>query len=231
MDLSVLQKSKNIVESASEPQSHSPSEDDLQNVNVLKSFPAIPESGMDSSQLKACEMMLTKRVAVVQGPPGTGKTHVSVTALKALIASSGPTDPPIIVAAQTNHALDQLLGHIQGFEKNIVRLGSRCDKNNAAIKERTLYELRVNNPKLKGFSRQGARIGIIRRETNVLIDNIKSTLLPLMNGKILTSDILMKHGIISEFQKSSLTEEGWENDSGEGDIQTCSDTHPLHNVC
>jgi helicase required for RNAi-mediated heterochromatin assembly 1 len=197
MDLSVLRNPKKQAESLSEPYSQSSIDDDLQNVNVLKQFPAIPESGMDSSQQKACEMMLTKRVAVVQGPPGTGKTHVSVAALKGLIASSGPDDPPIIVAAQTNHALDQLLGHIHGFDKRFVRLGSRCDKNNAAISERTLYELQTSNPKLRGFSRQGARLGIIKRETNVLIDNIKSTLLPLTTGKILTSDILMKHAIIS----------------------------------
>jgi len=48
--------------------------DPLVNIDVLRQFPKNIDSGMDKSQLLACEKMLTSRVAIVQGPPGTGKT-------------------------------------------------------------------------------------------------------------------------------------------------------------
>jgi helicase required for RNAi-mediated heterochromatin assembly 1 len=90
--------------------------------------------------------MLTKQVAIVQGPPGTGKTFTSVAAIKILVANLRDNDPPLIIAAQTNHALDQLLNHVMKFEARVVRLGGRSDKENTEILKRTLYELRTKNP-------------------------------------------------------------------------------------
>lgn len=78
-------------------------EQSLHNVDILKNFPKFPESGMDASQIRALENMLTKKVSIIQGPPGTGKTFVSVGALKILLANLQPNEPPIIVSAQTNH--------------------------------------------------------------------------------------------------------------------------------
>jgi len=123
-------------------------EESLQNVDILQDFPNIPESGMDPSQLLAFRNMMNKKVAIVQGPPGTGKTFVSVSALKVMLSNLQPDEPPIIVAAQTNHALDQLLNHVLNFEPNILRLGGRCDKGNTAILERTLYELKQSDHKV-----------------------------------------------------------------------------------
>ncbi len=90
--------------------------DPLINVDILRPFPKNINSTMDKSQLAACQTMLTSRVAIILGPPGTGKTFVSVATLRIMIENLGPDDPPIIVAAQTNHALDQLLNHIHKFE-------------------------------------------------------------------------------------------------------------------
>ena len=69
---------------------------------------------MDTSQRGALEHILTSQVGIVQGPPGTGKTHVAVRAACELLklqqeAGATAVARPIIVVAQTNHALDQFL--------------------------------------------------------------------------------------------------------------------------
>ena len=50
--------------------------------------------------------MLKCRLALVQGPPGTGKTYVGFQAVSILLDN---LPGPIIIACQTNHALDQFL--------------------------------------------------------------------------------------------------------------------------
>ena len=95
--------------------------------------------------------MLTKQLAIVQGPPGTGKTHVSVVAIETMHRNLQSGDPPIIVAAHTNHALDQLLRHIMKFEEKFIRLGGfTTDYEN--IKPRTLHEVKqsIKRPEIIG---------------------------------------------------------------------------------
>ncbi|KAL2002464.1 hypothetical protein VTN02DRAFT_6731 [Thermoascus thermophilus] len=108
--------------------------------DLLAPCPPVPTDDLDSSQWDALNQILRKRLSIVQGPPGTGKTHISIVALKIILSSMKEGDPPVIVAAQTNHALDQLLSHISLFEPNYVRLGGRSA--NMEIKKRTPYELR-----------------------------------------------------------------------------------------
>ena len=81
----------------------------VESMNALDEWPKDAATELDDSQQSALKRILTKRLAIIQGPPGTGKTFVSVTALKILLSAMKPTDPPIVVACQTNHALDQLL--------------------------------------------------------------------------------------------------------------------------
>ncbi|KAG9254099.1 P-loop containing nucleoside triphosphate hydrolase protein [Emericellopsis atlantica] len=103
---------------------------------------------LDNSQHRAFQRMTSRELAIIQGPPGTGKTYTSVTAIRALIWNR-PT--PIIVAAQTNHALDQLLlecmqpGSDGVAMVNIARLGSRSQDE--AIQQTTLYNLRTKSKK------------------------------------------------------------------------------------
>jgi helicase required for RNAi-mediated heterochromatin assembly 1 len=170
-------------------------------VNVLKDFPEDLLNGMDKSQLLACKSMLTQQVAIIQGPPGTGKTFVSVAGLKVLIHNLGPYDPPIIVAAQTNHALDQLLNHILEFEPKVVRIGGRCDKKNEKILERTLFELRGANPDAKEI-RTGLA-GCFRDHKNICRE-IMNILAPLTDGSILSAETLLEHGILTEKHVASL---------------------------
>lgn len=183
----------------------------LYNVNVLKGIPDIRSSGMDESQQQAFQRILTKMLAIVQGPPGTGKTFTSVSAIRALLDNMAPHEPPMVIAAQTNHALDQLLTHIMAFDDNVIRLGGRCAKENTKIRKRTLYELRLDTKDVPGGAR-GIRACYISLENK--ISEIQQAIMPLMSSSLLTDEDLFKQGIISEDQKDSLYEEGWET-SGE----------------
>ena len=53
-------------------------------------------------------------LALVQGPPGTGKTYVGLKAVRILLDN---LPGPIVIACQTNHALDQFL---EGCEFNFL---------------------------------------------------------------------------------------------------------------
>ncbi|PBP15776.1 hypothetical protein BUE80_DR013525 [Diplocarpon rosae] len=203
--------------------SHAPPS--LLNIDVLENFPKDIKCGMDKSQMMACENILTKSLALVQGPPGTGKTFVSVSALEVLIRNIGPDDPPVIITAQTNHALDQLLNHVMVFEPNVVRLGGQSDKSNKEILKRTLYELRTadGNGKIAGIS---AGLRGASKEHDALCDEsfpqIKAVLSPLLNNATLTADVLLKHGIITDGQSKSLHDDDWAEDDEEieADIAT-----------
>ena len=68
----------------------------------------------NDSQLRAFQMALTKRFAVIQGPPGTGKTYVGLKIAQALLQTSSLWEneeerTPILMVSYTNHALDQFL--------------------------------------------------------------------------------------------------------------------------
>jgi helicase required for RNAi-mediated heterochromatin assembly 1 len=136
----------------------------------------------------------------------------------------GPDDPPIVVAAQTNHALDQLLNHILKFEPNIVRLGSRCGKANQAILKCTLYELRTNNPSFPDGSKGLKSASLDYRKH---VDSIQSALESITTDSLLTAETLRKHRLITDVQLESLRGfVGWEGeDESKGDIADCKIRH------
>lgn len=119
--------------------------------NVLSQWPELTEqSALDQSQWDALQSILTKSLAIVQGPPGTGKTHVSIIALKILVENMSFDSPPIIVAAHTNHALDQLLRHVSVFlGEDYIRLGGRT--KDPEIKKQSIFEVR-KKVKVQGSS-------------------------------------------------------------------------------
>ena len=195
--------------------------DDFRNVDILEEWPENAGSDLDSSQIEALERMLTKQLAIVQGPPGTGKTHVSVIALNTLHKNMKHGDPPIVVAAHTNHALDQLLRHIITFEKDFIRLGGfTTDVEN--IKPRTLYEVMqlVKKPDVTGGARVPAMIKMRR-----LVSDMAAILRPLTEGTLIPSEVFVQYGIITEAQRESLIEgtKDWlrcsEPDKEPGDIE------------
>lgn len=156
--------------------------------------------------------MLTSQLAIVQGPPGTGKTFTSVSAIKVLVENLGPDDPPIIIAAQTNHAVDQLMNHIMEFEENVVRIGGRSAKKNVEIRKRTLYELRISNPEFSSRGGRGLRVQNLALERKIV--EIQEALAPLLSSELLTDDLLLKYNVITAEQKESLYEDGWGDSEG-----------------
>jgi helicase required for RNAi-mediated heterochromatin assembly 1 len=159
--------------------------------------------------------MLTKSLAVVQGPPGTGKTFVSVVALRILLANMKPVDPPLIIASQTNHALDQLLKQISQFEDNYIRLGSRS--NDLEIKKRTLFSVRRDEPSI---TIQGGVLG----PAHMKYKGFHQTIGELLRGfnhenadAPLPCDLFAKHGLLTRVQCDYLAKgaKGWVRPSEE----------------
>ncbi|EFR00980.1 helicase [Nannizzia gypsea CBS 118893] len=179
-----------------------------QKVDTSIVWPAHPDS-LDSSQWNALQQILTKKLSIVQGPPGTGKTHVSVEAVKVMLENTYQGDPPIIIAAQTNHALDQLLRHISKFEQSYVRLGGRS--TDSEIRTRTVFELRKKNnlPPIIGGCLAPAR-----KELRDLTDQIIELLSPFRTENShspLQPSLFLNLGLISIAQHDSLIKgaAGW----------------------
>jgi helicase required for RNAi-mediated heterochromatin assembly 1 len=162
------------------------------------------KSPLDDSQMSALQQILTKRLAIIQGPPGTGKTHVSVIALRILLNSWKFGNPPIVVAAQTNHALDQLLLHVSQFEGNFIRLGGQTADTNV-IKKRTLYEVRrasPNNRDPPGCLR-GTAFNKLRKLTKWFADIFMS----FQDHKApLSADLFLDLGLLDATQYKNLVE-------------------------
>ena len=174
---------------------------EFMNIDVLHDWPDNAASDLDSSQVEALRRILTKRLAIIQGPPGTGKTHVSVIALKTLLANMSKDDPPIVVAAQTNHALDQLLRHVRSFEGEFIRLGGRT-VDREFIKPRTLYEVRQSSsqPAIVG----GAR-GPALKSRKPIVDALTAILEPLTRGTgPLSAQDFRQLGLITQKQCESI---------------------------
>ncbi|KAF2858937.1 P-loop containing nucleoside triphosphate hydrolase protein [Piedraia hortae CBS 480.64] len=178
-------------------------EDDPQykEVNVITNWPDELQSSLDGSQLEALRRILTKKLAIVQGPPGAGKTFVSTQAIRAILASRQPDDPPIIIACQTNHAVDQILRKIVEFESAFARLGGRS-KDKDAIKERTMFSLRDSEgrPQLQGGLRFFAK-----KKMNMLETELSELLLPLKPDNVpMHCRILEEKGLLTKEQADSL---------------------------
>ena len=158
----------------------------------------LPVSGLDNSQMQALRRVLTQRLAIVQGPPGTGKTFVSIIALRILLDNMATSDPPIIVTAQTNHALDQLLRLISRFEPNFVRIGGQTtDKE--IIQPRTLFELKERHRGRASDTTKGA----VARE-KALSRNLEDLLQPYTADLPLSPEICFEQGLINEQQRDSI---------------------------
>ncbi|KAF2232152.1 hypothetical protein EV356DRAFT_505550 [Viridothelium virens] len=151
--------------------------------------------------------MRTKKLSIVQGPPGTGKTYTSVAAMKVLLREIPKDDPPILVACQTNHALDQILRQIAVFEPRYARLGAFS--KDPDIVQRSIAVLREEVRKVKMADdlrlRSAKRMDVI---ANILAHDL-AALGP--EHKVLDPNQLLEKGIISQGQIDSLAHgaAGW----------------------
>jgi helicase required for RNAi-mediated heterochromatin assembly 1 len=179
----------------------------LDNVDILGPWPKVNDTTLDESQLIALRRIMTKKLAVVQGPPGTGKTYVSLSALFVMLDNLQPGDPPIIVAAQTNHALDQLLKLIAPVEPKFLRLGGRTSEDNVVVKERTLYEIRSKTPTGGGTFRgnyKNAKSGLDASSLEIQLDIQKA----LTQGDD-EAKTFLEWKVITQDQFDSLYDDDW----------------------
>ncbi|KAF4976079.1 hypothetical protein FZEAL_7212 [Fusarium zealandicum] len=162
----------------------------------------------DSSQMQAFKRMTSCELAIVQGPPGTGKTFTSVVALEShvrtLQAGRGKDEPfpPVIVAAQTNHALDQLLGRCGAFDAVIARLGGRTEDE--AIEGRTLFNLRKSSKLSRGpLKGDKSRMSIL--------DTIQHSLSTCFPSGLISARHFYAQELITKEQLESLDDDDWES--------------------
>ncbi|GAO17243.1 hypothetical protein UVI_02057230 [Ustilaginoidea virens] len=181
--------------------------------------PVIPSvfNSLDESQRNAFAEATCREVAVIQGPPGTGKTFTSNAVLQSLVetqrlCNAAQPDPgpkiPIIVVAQTNNALDQLLRkfvHSTGT-KSIARLGGR---GSADMKEYTLSELMKKSP-----GPQKKPVGSFYSQKEKIVVSLKDML--TQDSADISAEILKEHGLLSESQYASITDDDWEDSAGAG---------------
>lgn len=175
------------------------------------------QTSLDSSQLEALQRMISNELAVVQGPPGTGKTFTSVQALMTIFANRRPGDPPVIVAAQTNHALDQILIYCHSAGARILRVGGRT--GNEVIKERTVYNLRQSLRKDKpGDGRDKYRS--LEKARLQIVETFKTLVDGVFGGhELLDPQALLDAGVINEEQFESLSSDEWEGNDEEPAMQ------------
>ncbi|ETN40525.1 uncharacterized protein HMPREF1541_04802 [Cyphellophora europaea CBS 101466] len=170
-------------------------------VDVLTDWPGPEKSGLDETQWEALNQILTKSLAVIQGPPGTGKTYVSTVALEILNKYVKGSDSPIIIAAQTNHALDQLLEHVSKFEPNFIRLGGRS--TSIEVKKRALWQIRKNE---RINLIPGSLLGKASSSYRTQSAELRKILEPMHQdpGKPHSVEVFLHHEVLSKQQGESL---------------------------
>ncbi|KAI9726979.1 MAG: hypothetical protein M1828_000327 [Chrysothrix sp. TS-e1954] len=167
-------------------------------IDILRPWPTDLRTSLDPSQQDAVKRILTKGLSIVQGPPGTGKTFTSVASLKILTANFRAGDAPIVIACQTNHALDQLLRHVAEFETSYARIGGQSQ--DPQIREHTVYSLREKEINLPS-NRPAPQWVKLTKE-------IAETLAPLSGSQnLLNTAQLLRYGILTPSQVESLSEE------------------------
>ncbi|KAK0628320.1 P-loop containing nucleoside triphosphate hydrolase protein [Bombardia bombarda] len=198
---------------------HSTSDENQATADALSEYDVlrggIPNIGemttLDKSQLSGLHRIISKELAIVQGPPGTGKTFTSIEAIKVIIATRRlHGGPPLIVSAQTNHALDQLLNLCLDSEATIVRVGGRTES--PRVEEHTMYELRQRchlpiNSRFKSLEAS--------RQNN--IKKIDKLIQETFTDKLLDPGVLLQINIITQAQHDSLLDDDLEGDNVGGE--------------
>ncbi|KAI0130529.1 P-loop containing nucleoside triphosphate hydrolase protein [Xylariales sp. AK1849] len=159
-------------------------------------------TSLDNSQLQAVHRVLTKEMAIVQGPPGTGKTFTSVQALQILVKTheAAGNNDVIIVAAETNHAVDQILTQLLKFDYNIVRIGGRTKDED--IKKHNMFNLRR-----RGMPRQDKDMAAAEAGRKRSVKNFENTVKEVFPYDLLDPQVLHHHKIITKDQLDSLLSE------------------------
>ncbi|KAL7948087.1 P-loop containing nucleoside triphosphate hydrolase protein [Trichoderma barbatum] len=157
-------------------------------------------SSFDASQKEAFDTMTRQEFSIVQGPPGTGKTYTSVMAIQSYVetlkkASPKSRPPPIVIAAQTNHALDQILELcIDRKAGEVVRLGGQSRSHFVA--QKSMFNLRSQSKfRTQDFKGQASW----RQICSAIEDQIE-----VYSRDVVCADELRDAGLITPEQYQSL---------------------------
>ncbi|EPX73565.1 helicase Required for RNAi-mediated heterochromatin assembly Hrr1 [Schizosaccharomyces octosporus yFS286] len=167
-------------------------------IDILEPFPSSEDYLLDKSQLKAYQSILSRKLALIQGPPGTGKTFVALKAIQTLLENSNSNVLPIVVACQTNHAVDQILLQLLREGASVIRLGRRT--NVPEIKEVSVYE-KIKSVRntfsrfIKDFKKKKGRL--MKQMLNIMSN---------FSSEYVTLTYLHSQGIITTAQLQSLVE-------------------------
>ncbi|KAJ0338479.1 hypothetical protein KNSL1_012435, partial [Colletotrichum chrysophilum] len=156
------------------------------------------KTGLDGSQLMALQSMITKELSIIQGPPGTGKTHTSMAALKVLL-STQPVNVPIIITAQKNDTVNELLSRCHKQGVNFIRLGGQTKDD--AVFQRTLFNLRaIHRGKARRRDRFQKRLDFLKSQAKVLLQRC----FPPFRQQLILPEHLQVVGLITLRQCASI---------------------------
>ena len=120
---------------------------------------------LNESQSRAISESVTRRLSLIQGPPGTGKTHTAVQLIKVWTRQE---TGPILACADSNVAVDNLVGGLVDNDVRVVRIG-RPVKVREELRNSTLDALIDQHPD--------------REEVKMMIDDVMSMSKELPNLK------------------------------------------------
>lgn len=187
--------------------------DNYSNKHILSEIdPKIADyTNLDNSQLEAVHRMLTRELAIVQGPPGTGKTFTSVQVLQILLNNQARGKDVIIVSAQTNHAVDQIMTLLLNLGYEIARLGGRTQDEE--IKKRSMYNIRQE---MRGKVREyGKKFGPLEKERGRLNQQIQNFVTDTFSDRPLTPEQLYAADLITDEQRHNFNDAEWESEETE----------------
>ncbi|KAK0656215.1 P-loop containing nucleoside triphosphate hydrolase protein [Cercophora newfieldiana] len=198
MDLSSVVHTRDDTSLQQRLEAHNIVRDGMPNIETLTS--------LDNSQSSALHRIISQEMAIVQGPPGTGKTFTSVEAIKVMVATRRRQGgPPIIIAAQTNHALDHILMHCLDAGIRLVRVGGRTTE--PLIRDCTMYETQQ-----RCRLAPGDRYRAVDASRKGNMDVIQNLVDSVFGNKLLDPKALRNLGIITESQYKSLEDDEMEID-------------------
>ncbi|KAH9235327.1 hypothetical protein K456DRAFT_1891974 [Colletotrichum gloeosporioides 23] len=156
------------------------------------------KTGLDGSQLMALQSMITKELSIIQGPPGTGKTHTSMAALKVLL-STQPVNVPIIITAQKNDTVNELLSRCHKQGVNFIRLGGQAKDD--AVFQRTLFNLRaIHRGKARRRDWFQKRLDFLKSQAKILLQRC----FPPFRQQLILPEHLQVVGLITLRQCASI---------------------------
>ena len=96
----------------------------VQPERVASGFPRHPSDLYNASQKKAIDAGVSQPITLIHGPPGTGKTHTATEIVHRVCQKYFSSKSKVLVAAETNMAVDNLTRKLLERNVIVVRVGN-----------------------------------------------------------------------------------------------------------